>query len=488
MDFRSKIALSVQSSAFTNAGKANTMKKLQDGVLPSKEELADISPTKALRVVCLAGHAHLIPHILRLRLHNPFGGLCASAEAGRIDLVKYFLDNFSWLSDFERRRAMYAACEKGQTDVVDYLARGGKDDNLMLFISACASGSLPLVMRYDDRMTPDERKIALGVAYREAAKCGSVTVMEYIETKHHFLGDGAIIGACLSGNFSLFKHLQCNPVENKKTAFEAACEGGNPDIVRSLIEWGDWKTALRIGSYYGNVALVEYILLKKFVVDVSEAISSACAGKQLVVLSLLVQHYYSSLDEALASACIHKRNSLVSTILTYGRPTPKPDVGMINACRRLNANALDSLVRAGATNIADGIMNLNHAWKLTASGFCGGQPKITAECKVVSEGFTLRTSDIGMARTERKEKLLKCVEFQIYVGHEIDFSETVLNTLPIPDPDSKPIQSGEATRSEEQTDGKRKPLDDICDEWTRLNFLRKLNLYLACYYTLLEAC
>jgi len=467
--------------ATKKARKASALKLLRKGVMPPAEDLRLVKAIVAFPNACSSGRADLVMATVRMGPLNAITGISEAAEKGHEDIVRLIIDRYPFvLSDppsiwsSEIARAIYVlrlVNGKVHPDLAQWLERGFEINYECMFVNVAALGNLPALMRLDKAVGHAMKGWTFNVSCGIAAEKGYVDVLEYLESNHSVDTDYSIMGACRGRQREIVEKLSGRPIKRPHQVFEAACKGGDIEIIKRYIEFGSWREVLSYACAAGYIDVVRTVLEMESIEDASERIELACLGKHYDVLSLLLSRCkYSSLCYTLDMAARHKDSSLVRFLLTYTPPDsnpaspPDPNAAMHIAGYNIHAEVLALLIANGARNYAAAIRGMNE-W-LDYRLQMGFAPFATAHCVINGEEYRLSEDWNEMGEEKLKKALVAVTDNRKKVAELV-----------------RDLELKSSARSISATEGEWKPFFD--DESERRELKRAL-AYLDCCYELMR--
>lgn len=252
----------------TQNGHLDTVKLLIDNDLCDVNSTGSPAGATALGIAAMEGKLDIAKYLiekgadLNIPCNAGYLPLHWAASEGRLDFLKFLIDNNHYEIDLKNRRnatALRVACEKGRTEIVEYLLDKGANawiagiDNHIPMIMASYLGHLEIVKLFLDK-NPDciDTKFFKGITLLRAAAEGNK-----LDTLQYLLANGAspMIGdndddlplhsAAYHGHLNVVKFLRENhpaSVNYKNftqgTPLSAAAKNGKLEIVRYLLQYG----------------------------------------------------------------------------------------------------------------------------------------------------------------------------------------------------------------------------------------------------------
>lgn len=322
----------------------------------------NVNGSTALHFACVNGDLELVQllhqHKATLDIANNLGitPMHCACEAGALPIVKFLqlhgvpLDPVS----IKGKTPLHCACLHGSVDIVNFLLEckanltATCEDGSQALHFACHSGNLELVQLLVNRgCSPHYSNHRGETPFIWACERGHIDVMQYLQTQHvnvfcrckfghtalHYAAmfghlhaveyliskiglqvdatdnemGTALHCACQKGHYAVAKYFVNTPclhinTSTRITPLHSACDGGNLEIVKLLLEHGanmyatdvDGRTPLHYACYRGHINIAEYFVVN---FDDGFAMFMACNKRGSNCLHLAAQMGHQELVE-----------------------------------------------------------------------------------------------------------------------------------------------------------------------------------------------
>jgi len=329
-------------------GHVNTLLVLKD---IGEEHLKHADVIKA---ACAAGHvqvlAFLFQHGVTINCDS-VSVMIAAAANGRVDAIKYLLDEAVYHSDWNERRYVpnHRVLERGEYSS-SHAAR-----------VACGYALLEasLIGHLDTMHLLFERGVDVHFnndkALINAATKGHLQAVELLISKNadiHVFSGKPLTESCFYGHTDIVRLLIKNGADvraNDDDAFMFAVMGRNMDIMQLLVEHGT-DPNVNDGealNYASDAETANFFIERGYLGSMDDALLRACKHNNLEIVQLLLP-LGATHPSALVAACKRKDSLGLVRYLLHHRVRNNIDTALLEACKNGILDMARSLVHHGA--------------------------------------------------------------------------------------------------------------------------------------------
>lgn len=329
---------------------------------------------KGLISACAGGSVDAITLMLNLGAMDTDGGFIATCASGNISAVKLMAEHCGTIKHFTHASVIYNACERGNMDVIKYLVELGEYQSHSIYYTqllerACLYGHLDVV-----KFMIDKGVTNFNEGLYTACCGGHIDIVNLLVGLTENIVDlnSGLQGACYGGRIEIIKLMIEQGATGINAAFESACDSGNIDSARYLLENCMYKSAaLNRGFLYSctfdtvnitNLVLkhslpifyvIDRVGINNSDIDPNEWMAAAASKNYTDIVRFMLQNYADNYNECMVIGCLNGNMNIINIMIENG--ANDWNNGMVAACTQGHINVINYMISLGATSFNGGL-------------------------------------------------------------------------------------------------------------------------------------